>query len=113
AIPTAVIQTYINLATASLQSARWFDSWLLGMHLFVAHYCTLYLDSEGNPGSTPGQVAISGMGKGILISKSAGDVSGSYETVIDKDWGAWNLTKYGQQLVQMAKIIGSGPMYVL
>jgi hypothetical protein len=112
AVPTAVIQTYINLATASLSSARWFDSWLLGMHFFVAHYCTLYLDSEGNPGSTPGQVAVSGMGKGILVSKAAGDVSGGYQPVIDEDWLSWNLTKYGQQLVSMAKIIGMGPMYV-
>jgi len=112
-VPTAVIQTFINLASASLQKARWTSSWLLGMHFFVAHYCTLYLESEGNPTSIPGQVAMSGMGKGILVSKAAGDVSGSYEPIIDEDWGSFNLTWYGQQLITIGKVIGMGPMYVL
>lgn len=111
-IPQPVIQTYINLANASLQKAKWLDSWLLGMHFFIAHYVTLYLQSEGNPGGTAGQVATSGLGKGIAVSKSAGDVSVGYETTIDKEWGAWNLTSYGQQLVTIAKVIGMGPMYV-
>lgn len=112
-LPQVVLQTYINLANASLQKAKWQDSWLLGMHLFVAHYATLYLSSEGNPGSSAGQIAVSGLGKGIAVSKAAGDVSVSYQPVIDEDWGAWNLTSYGQQLVTIARIIGIGPMYVL
>jgi hypothetical protein len=107
-IPVPVIQVFINLATTSLQKAKWADSWLYGMHLCVAHYCTLYLDSEGSPGVTPAQVAVNGLGKGILVTKSAGDVSGSYQTVLDENWTSWNLTKYGQQLVTMAKVIGMG-----
>lgn len=113
ALPTQVIQVFINLATASLQEARWQDSWTLGMHLFVAHYCTLYLQTEtSSPSNTPAQVAVSGSGKGILVTKSAGDVSGSYQTVIDEDYTSWNLTAYGQQLAGIARMIGMGPMYI-
>lgn len=111
--PQAVIQLFINLASASLQQARWGASWLLGMNLFVAHYVTLWLNSEGNPTSTAGQAAISGMGKGIAVQKSAGDVSVGYQPQVDESFTSWNLTSYGQQLVTMAKIIGMGPMYFL
>lgn len=113
-VPETVIQLFINLASASLQQARWLGTWRLGMALFVAHFLTLYLDSEGNVGSLPGQIAASGIAKGIAVSKSVHDVSISYET-ITKDlegFAAWSLTKYGQQLATFAKIIGMGPMYV-
>jgi Protein of unknown function (DUF4054) len=110
--PQPVIQLFINLASASLQQARWKDSWLYAMHLFVAHYCTLWLSSEGNPVSTAGQAAVSGLGKGIAVSKAAGDVSVGYEPMVDMEWTALNLTVYGQQLVQMAKIVGMGAMYI-
>jgi hypothetical protein len=111
-LPQSVIQVFINLASASLQQARWRDSWLFGMHLYIAHYVTLYLSSEGQPVSSAGRAAISGLGKGIAVSKAAGDVSVSYETQVDENFTSWNLTTYGQQLVTMAKIIGMGPMYV-
>lgn len=112
AIPLPVIQVFINLGTASLQQARWQDSWTYALNLFVAHYCTLYLSTESGPNSTPSQVAVSGTGKGILITKSAGDVSGGYQTVIDENYTSWNLTAYGQQLATLAKVIGMGPMYI-
>lgn len=114
-IPPAIIQLYINLASASLQKARWLDTWLLGMHLYVAHFCTMYLTSEGNSGSSAASVAQSGLAKGILVSKAAGDVSGSYETILgdmSEIWGTFALTTYGQQLVTFARTIGMGPMYV-
>lgn len=112
ALPTQVIQVFINLATACLQQAKWQDAWLYAMHLFVAHYCTMYLNTEGAPGTTPASVAVSGNGKGILVTKSAGDVSGGYQTVIDENFTSWNLTAYGQQLATFAKVIGMGPMYI-
>lgn len=114
AVPQAVIQLYINLASACLQQVRWLELWPMAMALYVAHFLTLYLQSEGNPTSTPGQIAISGLSKGIAVSKAAGDVSVSYETLLSNmaDWGSWALTTYGQQLVTFARVIGSGPMYI-
>lgn len=112
-LPQVVLQAYINLASASLQMAKWQASWPIAMAYYVAHFATLYLQSEANPTSDAGQIAQSGLGKGIAVSKAAGDVSVSYETVIDQEWGAWNLTSYGQQLVTLAKVVGMGAMYVL
>ena len=112
-IPQAVLQMYINLATASLQFARWQDSWLFGMALFVAHYATLYLRSEGSPGTTAQQIASSGLALGLATSKSAGDVSLGFQYLTGwENWGSWNLTLYGQQLISMANIIGMGGMYI-
>lgn len=112
-VPAIVLQTYINLASASLSQARWADSWRFAMALFVAHYMTLYLRSEGNPGSTPGAIARSGLEAGIVVSSSAGDVSKTIEVPKGlEDFGAWTETEYGVQLATQAKIIGMGPMYI-
>lgn len=114
-VPPIVIQTFINLATNALMSARWLNQWLFGMHLFVAHYCTLWLQSEGDPGSTAGQVAQSGLMTGVTISKNAGDVSISKQQIVEdhlSQFSAWLLTTYGQQLAQIASAVGSGAMYI-
>ena len=113
-VPGAVLTMFVNLATACLMKARWQDQWKFAMALFIAHYCTLYLQSEGNPGSTAATVAASGLAKGVLVSKSAGDVSASMETLVGDwaSWGAWVLTSYGQQLMTQAKMIGFGIMYI-
>lgn len=114
-VPQAVLQMYVNLASASLNYNRWLDQWLIGMSLFIAHFATLYLWSlptQTNPSAA--QVAQAGIAKGILVSKAVGDVSGSYQLIIGdmESWGAFNLTIFGQQLITMAKIIGIGPMYI-
>ena len=62
---------------------------------------------------TPASIAAQGLAGGIQTSKSVGDVSVSYQVLESlKDWGAWNLTKFGQLLATMAKVIGSGPMVI-
>lgn len=59
------------------------------------------------------QIAAQGLAGGIQTSKSVGDVSVSYQTLEAlADWGAWNLTSYGQQLATMARVIGSGPALI-
>jgi hypothetical protein len=59
------------------------------------------------------QIAAQGLAGGIQTSKSVGDVSVGYQPLSAlEDWGAWNLTSYGQQLATMARVIGSGPMLV-
>lgn len=112
-IPPAVLQMYINLATACLQSARWFEYWPIAMAWFVAHFVTLYLRSEGNVGTTAGQIAASGITRGIMVTKSAGNVAATIEVPrgLD-DWAAWTSTEYGIQLATAAKAVGIGPMYI-
>lgn len=113
-VPGVVIEMYINLASSCLSYNRWIDQWSYGMSLFIAHYCTMWLQSEGSPGSTAKQIAESGMSKGVKISKSAGDVSLSIDPLVNgwESWGQWNLTTYGKQLISMAKMIGYGIMYI-
>lgn len=111
-IPTAVVSLYIALATASLVQARWQEQWPVAMSLFVAHYLTLYARAAGNPTSTIGQIAAGGLAFGIQVSKAVGDVSVSYQPIIGwlEQFGAWNLTLYGQLLATMALTVGGGPM---
>lgn len=110
-IPFVVQSAFLKLATACLVQARWQDSWQLGVSLFIAHWLTLWARTDSQTDSTAQDISGQGLTFGILVSKSVGSVSASYQPVEGlKDWGAWNLTVYGQQLATLARIIGSGPM---
>jgi len=113
-IPPSVLQMYVNLASASVSQQRWCDAWQVGMALFIAHFATLYVQSVADPGSTSDQIALAGAAKGILVSKSAGGVSGSYQSVVSdlSGWVAWKLTIFGQQFLSMGRLMGLGGMYV-
>ena len=84
------------------------------MAMFIAHYATLWLQSEGAPGSTAGSIAASGLHKGVEISNSVSDLSESVDPIVSgwESWGSWNLTTYGKQLITTAKIVGWGIMYI-
>ena len=59
------------------------------------------------------EVAAQGLAGGIQTSKSVGDVSVGYTPLAAlEDWGAWNLTIYGQQLATMARVVGMGPALI-
>jgi hypothetical protein len=112
-VPDGVLTAYIAFANACLVQARYQDAWAIVMGLFVAHFLTLYLQSDGNPASTAMQAAQQGLAKAIQIAKSVGDVSVSYQAVEGLDgWASWTLTSYGQQFASIAKVIGSGSMYI-
>lgn len=192
-IPLVVIQMYVNLAEASIVQKQYRDSWLVAMGLYIAHYCTLYSQSDGIQvqsivtqalggqipvGAKPGtvftlpnppvngvlqmlfknglqqdngvdytflspnitmtqsvnatdslyaiavtqsvqtstvypsvtEIAAQGLATGTIVSKSVGDVSAGYQGLESlKDYGSWNLTRYGQQLATLAQVTGMGP----
>ena len=111
-LPVSVIGAYVALASASLNQGRWLDSWFVGMNLFVAHFCTLYLRSEGNCNLTAGAAAMAGLKQGITVSASAGGVSQNLERTPGLDsYAAWNETAYGAQLATTAKLVGMGPLW--
>lgn len=111
-IPLIVLLMYINLASASLMQVRWRETWPLAMALFIAHFSTLWMETETGPNSTAAQVATSGLQQGIIISQAAGDVSATTQPVAGlEDWGSMNLTQYGVQLATFAQTVGSGPVY--
>jgi hypothetical protein len=109
--PMPVLNAYIALASASLIQARWLDSWAVAMSLYCAHFLTLYLRSDGNPHSTPGQAAAAGLAQGMLVSKGAGAVNVGLQPVpgLD-DWAQWNSTSYGATFATMAKCAGAGAL---
>lgn len=195
-IPNGVILMYLRLAYESLVWKRWQGEWWVAMGLFIAHYCTLYAQTDASevysqlqtaihgeaptgavPGTvytlsaqppngslqtltkngvfqTPGidytlngntvtmtnatvlndalyatwpisyqtiapaaitgsQIAAAGLAGGIQTSKSVGDVSVGYQALVSlENWGAWNLTKYGQILATMAAVVGMGPALI-
>jgi hypothetical protein len=112
-VPLAVVNAYIALASASLLQPRWGDAWQIAMGLYVAHFVTLWLRSDGDTYSTPGKAAAAGLARGITVSKSAGGVSQGLQVTPGLEaWGSWTQTSYGEQLASMAKVVGSGPIWI-
>ena len=110
-VPFAMIQAYILLASSCLVQARWLSLWPFAMALYVAHFLTLYAQSENGKNITLARAAAQGLSTGIMVAKAVGDVSASYQPIGGLErWGAWNLTTFGQQLATFAKAVGSGPM---
>jgi hypothetical protein len=109
----AVLQLYLNIAYASLMQSRWREQWQLAMALYIAHYLTLWEQTEGNPQTTASQIVANSLQAGITISQGADGVNQGLailETLAS--WGTWTLTQYGVQLATLAKLVGSGPIYV-
>lgn len=112
-VPLAVINAYIALASASVMQSRWCEMWQLGMALFVAHYLTLWLKSDGSVYTTAGQAAAAGLKQGITVSVSAAGVSQSLQPIPGMEcWGTFSMTGYGVQFVDHAKCLGAGAIYV-
>lgn len=111
-VPMPIVMGYIFLASISLSANRYFGMWRMVMGLFVAHYLTLWAQSQ-QVGATPTiqQLAASGLAVGLMTGESAGDVSLSQQFIDDlKGWGTYQLTIFGQQFATIAKGIGSAGM---
>lgn len=117
-VDPGIISFYIKIASSSLSYDLYGDVWEMAMGLFIAHYLTLWLKaSNGIDEDTPiAKVLNQSLSLGLLASKSAGDLSLSYDfssILSDLDgWGAWKLTLYGQQLVTLAKPLGRIGSYI-
>lgn len=111
-----VIQMYIDFATACVKQNRYHSHWKLCMGWFVAHFVTMYLQSVTDANSTSAQVIAASKAKGLVTSKSVGDVSAGYDySSIGNDldgWAQWKLTVYGQQFASTGKLMGRAGMYV-
>lgn len=114
ALPLIVILSYIALASASVMQQRYQEAWFMAMSYFVAHYCTLFLRTEsGVPNVTASQVASSGLTKGIIVQRSAGDVSATSKLIQGyEEWGAWAETQYGELFITIARATNMGPIWV-
>ena len=115
-IPEAVLTMYLDLANKSIQEARWREYRNTDVGLFVAHFCTLWLEGTVAENATPAEITAAGAAKGLVGSKSVSGVSVSYDnsTVLSDfaGYGAWKLTKYGVQLLTLLRIVGKGGIAV-
>jgi hypothetical protein len=111
-----IIQLYIDFGTSCISQLKWRSAWKLGMSYFVAHFCIITMQGRMTPESTEAQVLSAAQAKGLVSSKSAGDVSLSYDFSAMMDdlqgWAQFKLTTYGIQYASLAKIYGRGAIYV-
>ncbi len=114
ALPEEIIQMYLDFAHHCIRYSRWKNGFQIGIGLFVAHFCTLYLQSFSD--SSAQSVINAGQSKGLVTSKTVDGVSVSYDyaTALQdlSEWGGWTMTTYGTQLVMLAKLYGKG-MFVV
>lgn len=115
-LPESVIQLYLDFALDVVNIAKWGNQFKIGVCLFTAHFITLYLMSATPEGANAQEVLNSAQMRGVISSKSVHDVSVSYDyslAISDVDkWGNFSLTIYGNQFVNLAKMIGKGGMYI-
>lgn len=111
-VPTLMTQIYLNLANACIKEARWHSSWKIGMGLFIAHFCTLYVQGMADPNSGAAAILKAGQLRGLETSVSVGDVSVSTDYSIIAGgidgWANWMTTFYGGQLAGIGKMLGKG-----
>ena len=83
----------------------------------MAHFCTVYLMAYLDSNAEAAAVISSGQSKGLVSSKSVGDVSVSYDFSLAmqnvEGWGQFNLTTFGNQFVSISKLMSKGGMWVL
>lgn len=116
-LPDRIVKMYIDFANEVVNVERWGKQWVLGMCLFVAHFCTVYLMAYLDSNAEAAAVISSGQSKGLVSSKSVGDVSVSYDFSLAmqnvEGWGQFNLTTFGNQFVSISKLMSKGGMWVL
>lgn len=106
AYPGELIDLHLAVGALSLDAGVWGDFHDRGLGLFTAHNLVIGArnTATADAGGTPGAVS------GPLTSKSVDKVSASYDTGATTYEGAgfWNMTSYGVQLYQLARLIGAG-----
>ena len=114
-IPTAYFNLVLAMANGSIKYDRFKKSWKFLMCLYIAHFCTLFLQTQ--QGDADAKKALQGaMPTGVKTSKSVDGLSVSYDLLGVTDdlqgYGTWKLTVYGQQLATLTKIYGGAGMWV-
>ncbi|HLH04954.1 MAG TPA: DUF4054 domain-containing protein [Bryobacteraceae bacterium] len=99
---------WINLSAALVNADRWTDLTDMAVELATAHQ--VLLANANQAAAAGGQQP--GATKGLVSSKSVGDVSVSYDlsSATLTDGAFWNLTQYGVRFLQLARMFGSGPI---
>lgn len=115
-VPLGVLEMYLDIANDCIKKVRWHSKWKMGMCLYIAHFCTLYLQSMVDPNLGAKGIAEASKSQGLDTSISVGDVSVSTDysvaTTDISGYVGWGLTSFGQQFISMARLVGKGGMYI-
>ena len=114
-LPEAALDMYVDLGLSCVNYKRFNRMWKAAIGLFIAHFCTLYLQSMQPEGTDASQVLASASSAGMVTSESAAGVSCSRDgSALDdlNGWAAFKMTTFGVQFATMAKLVGRGGMYV-
>lgn len=102
----SAVNLWLTLGGKTLDPDRWCDYLDIGLELFTAHNLSLAAGNQlaAMAGGAPGQV------KGPVTSKSVDKVSVGYDSgaATLQDGGFFNLTTYGIQFLQFARMVGTG-----
>lgn len=117
-IPDEMLDSFIAMANASIFPDAWGNVYEYAAGLYVAHHCALYLETYAPGGSASAAAAAGNAGNsGLVKSATMGDTSVTYDNTAvtsgTEKWGTWNATKYGAQLVTMARGLGIAGTYVI
>jgi len=104
--PNATIDFWLVVAGKLLRADVWQDMLDQATELFVCHQLTV---ARRNVAAAAGG-GIPGQGVGVLTSKAVDKVSAGYDVSnISLTNGAyWNLSTYGIQFLQLARLFGAG-----
>lgn len=115
--PDGRIAFHLRMAGKLLPPERWGDLLDEGIGLYVAHKLTLELEAgkakDGTGGLDAASGAITGETKtvgGMSYSVTRGGAASAGTALLNG--GAWNATIYGQEFLQLARIVGAGGMVV-
>lgn len=115
-LPEAVLEQYVELGQACVSEQRYGKMWKMAIGLFIAHFCSLYMQSAAEAGTPADEVLNKAEQAGIVTSESADGVSYSLDvSQVGSDlngWAAFKLTTFGQQFATIAKLVGKGGIYV-
>ena len=78
-VPEVMLKAWVNMAQSSIHKARYHDAWEICMGLYIAHWLTLYLQTATKADDAVQKKIAVGLAKGLQSSKSAGDISVSYD----------------------------------
>lgn len=116
-LPESVLQAFVTQANESVLPSRWGSMWRFAAGLYAAHFAALYLKTYRKSASDPAQAAAAATPSGLVASARMGDTQINYDnsaiTAGTAEWGTWNATTYGQQLITYARSIGMGGSYVI
>lgn len=114
-IPEEVLNMYVDLGVSCTNPQRFGKMWKHAVSLFIAHFCTLYMQSMQPEGTAAASVVAAASSAGMVTSESADGVSYSRDGSALNDlsgWAAFKMTTFGVQYATIARMAGRGGMYV-